>query len=166
MGKHEKQHKKPKLLMKKNESCCDSTLLQQSLAVVEEGKGVTQQVGFQYSHLGCYSTRDSAKWNSDRSRLKCSSYFLSHLPSVSITFYHFRSLLSLNIFELGLFWLTRPLPPETHMQYHNWKVHSLICVVSIVPLCLQGTHPNTSSLCMLSGHQTGGLEGSCVNLQR
>lgn len=48
-------------------------------------------------HIGCYSTKDSAKSTSDRSRLKCSDF--SHLPSVSIALFHFQSLLS---------WLTCP----------------------------------------------------------
>lgn len=48
------------------------------------------------------------------------------------------------------------------MQYHHWKEHRFTCVVSIVALCLQGTHPNTNTLCMLSGDQTD----TCVNLQR
>lgn len=65
-------------------------------------------------HKGCYSTKDSAKWKSDRSRLKCSD--CSHLPSVSIALFHFQSLLSSNrIFALCC-WLTYPLSPLRHMQ--------------------------------------------------
>lgn len=67
----------------RDERRCDLKLLKQS-GNAEEGKGVTQQVGFQYSNLGCYSSssysqmKQSWEW-------AAALLFLSKLPSVSIS---------------------------------------------------------------------------------
>lgn len=93
-------------------------------------------------HIGCYSIKDSAKSTSDRSRLKCSDF--SHLPSVSIALFHFQSRLS---------WLTYLLfSIKTRITtIERW---ANLSVWWALLRCLQGTHPDTNTLSMLSGDQT------------